>query len=161
MTTVCKNCKLYKGDCGHHFVDGNGHIDYDIPDNKEMTLYGECVYYERKPETIYDLLEKLKKCNMTDKDKEIIKGIILSQNTQDDKIDIDIPLISVTATLKKTENFSYYKAGIIRGLQLAYLFFTDCLVTDDGYIFVGNGTKENVERFMESAKRYCHDVVFE
>lgn len=26
----CKNCVNYKGDCGGHFVDENGHIHYEI-----------------------------------------------------------------------------------------------------------------------------------
>ena len=29
----CKNCANYKGDCGSHFVDGNGHINYEIASN--------------------------------------------------------------------------------------------------------------------------------
>lgn len=29
----CKNCANYKGDCGRHFVDGNGHINYEIASN--------------------------------------------------------------------------------------------------------------------------------
>lgn len=28
----CADCKHYKGNCGHHFVDWNGHINYEIPD---------------------------------------------------------------------------------------------------------------------------------
>ena len=27
----CKDCAKYKGDCGHHFRDTNGHILYDVP----------------------------------------------------------------------------------------------------------------------------------
>lgn len=29
----CKNCANYKGDCGGHFVDENGHINYEIASN--------------------------------------------------------------------------------------------------------------------------------
>lgn len=160
MTTVCKNCKLYKGDCGHHFVDGNGHIDYYIPDEKARNLYGQCVFFEIKDKTIDDLLENIKKDNLGDEDKELIQNIIQSRCAPCENVDLYRPLVSVRIMVKK-KDLTQYKLGILAGLQLAYLFFTDCLVTDDGYIFVGNGTKENVERFMESAKRYCHDVVFE
>ena len=31
MEAECVNCKHYKGDCGKHHKDCNGHIDYDIP----------------------------------------------------------------------------------------------------------------------------------
>ena len=31
MIQQCIICKKYKGDCGHHFKDDSGHIDYDIP----------------------------------------------------------------------------------------------------------------------------------
>lgn len=27
----CKDCAKYKGDCGHHFKDANGHINWDCP----------------------------------------------------------------------------------------------------------------------------------
>ena len=27
----CVCCKLYKGDCGKHHIDADGHIHYDIP----------------------------------------------------------------------------------------------------------------------------------
>ena len=26
----CKNCAKYEGNCGNHFIDWNGHINYDI-----------------------------------------------------------------------------------------------------------------------------------
>ena len=31
MNSVCKDCQLYKGDCGNHFVDRDEHIHYDVP----------------------------------------------------------------------------------------------------------------------------------
>lgn len=27
----CRDCYQYIGDCGHHFKDWNGHINYEIP----------------------------------------------------------------------------------------------------------------------------------
>lgn len=27
----CKDCAKYKGNCGNHFKDTNGHINYEIP----------------------------------------------------------------------------------------------------------------------------------
>lgn len=28
---ACTTCKHYKYDCGHHFIDYDGHINYNIP----------------------------------------------------------------------------------------------------------------------------------
>lgn len=28
---ACRNCAHYEGNCGHHFRDSLGHIDYDCP----------------------------------------------------------------------------------------------------------------------------------
>ena len=40
----CKNCANYKGDCGHHFYDSNGHINFEIPSESMfdgvMACYG-------------------------------------------------------------------------------------------------------------------------
>lgn len=46
MEIECRNCKLYEGDCGHHFKDGNGHIDYDCPRETCCDRMGNCEYYE-------------------------------------------------------------------------------------------------------------------
>ena len=32
----CRDCKLYKGDCGHHFIDWDDHINYNIPTESRM-----------------------------------------------------------------------------------------------------------------------------
>ena len=32
----CRDCKLYKGDCGHHFIDYYDHINYNIPTQTRM-----------------------------------------------------------------------------------------------------------------------------
>ena len=36
----------YKGDCGHHFKDDLGHINYDIPSECACDVYGNCVSFE-------------------------------------------------------------------------------------------------------------------
>lgn len=105
MATVCKNCKLYKGDCGHHFVDNSGHIHWDVPKESACDRCGQCDYYEPKPDTVYSLLARLKKCNMTDKDKELIESIILSQNTPDDKIDMDRLFFINNGAVKENRKF--------------------------------------------------------
>lgn len=32
----CRDCNFYKGNCGHHFVDGDDHICYKIPKESYM-----------------------------------------------------------------------------------------------------------------------------
>ena len=44
----CKNCMKFKGDCGHHFRDEQGHIVYDCPSESCCDRYGKCDYYEEK-----------------------------------------------------------------------------------------------------------------
>lgn len=46
MNEQCKICTKYKGDCGHHFKDDLGHIDYDIPSVYVCDVYGNCIYFE-------------------------------------------------------------------------------------------------------------------
>lgn len=46
MNEQCKVCKKYKGDCGHHFKDDLGHINYDIPSEYACDPYGNCVSFE-------------------------------------------------------------------------------------------------------------------
>lgn len=36
----CKYCKDYKGDCGNHYKDGNGHINFEIADISYCNQYG-------------------------------------------------------------------------------------------------------------------------
>lgn len=44
--SICKNCKHYTGDCGHHFVDNVGHTDYDCYSESACTKTGDCMYFE-------------------------------------------------------------------------------------------------------------------
>ena len=46
MNEQCKVCKKYKWDCGHHFTDDLGHINYDIPSEYICDKYGNCVSFE-------------------------------------------------------------------------------------------------------------------
>lgn len=41
----CENCKQFMGDCGHHFIDWNKHICYDIP-SEGMYDYGYLTCFE-------------------------------------------------------------------------------------------------------------------
>lgn len=40
----CKYCKNYKGDCGNHHKDSNGHTNFDVADFSQCNKYGvpEC-----------------------------------------------------------------------------------------------------------------------
>lgn len=44
----CINCKKYIGDCGHHFKDIYGHIDFEIPSTSYLDQYGYASCYEEK-----------------------------------------------------------------------------------------------------------------
>ena len=46
MNEQCKVCKKYKGDCGHHFKDYLGHIDYDTPSEYVCDVCSNCIYFE-------------------------------------------------------------------------------------------------------------------
>ena len=46
MNEQCKICNKYKGDCGHHFKDDLGHIDYDIPSEYVCDVCSDCIYFE-------------------------------------------------------------------------------------------------------------------
>lgn len=32
----CRDCALFSGDCGHHFVDWDRHVDYTTPSKSHM-----------------------------------------------------------------------------------------------------------------------------
>ena len=44
--SICKNCKYYIGDCGHHFVNEIGHTNYDCYSDSVCTKTGDCMYFE-------------------------------------------------------------------------------------------------------------------
>ena len=46
MNEQCKVCKKYNGDCGYHFKDDLGHIDYNIPSECACNVYGNCMSFE-------------------------------------------------------------------------------------------------------------------
>lgn len=64
----CRDCELYKGDCGHHFIDGYKHIDYNIPTESMMDnvigSHGSCFVaskqysLETKKEVIEEIARK-------------------------------------------------------------------------------------------------------
>lgn len=44
----CRNCTKHKGDCGHHFIDGDEHMHYDIPVESACDRYGDCSFYTER-----------------------------------------------------------------------------------------------------------------
>lgn len=42
----CKDCKLFKGDCGHHYIDGDNHVHYDCPSMACTNRAGYCEFYQ-------------------------------------------------------------------------------------------------------------------
>lgn len=42
----CENCTKYNGDCGYHFIDKNGHIDWDCPGEIYCDRTGHCSYFK-------------------------------------------------------------------------------------------------------------------
>lgn len=64
----CRDCVLYKGDCGHHFIDGYYHINYNIPTESMMDdvigSHGSCFVaskqyiLETKKEVIEEITRK-------------------------------------------------------------------------------------------------------
>lgn len=61
MIQQCKTCKKYNGDCGYHFKDDLGHIDYDIPSECACDVYGNCMSYEEIRNEYQIVLEQLEK----------------------------------------------------------------------------------------------------
>lgn len=61
----CRDCKRYEGNCGNHFRDAWGHINYNIPSESSMDNsigdYGNCFvpseeYIESKRSEIVEKL---------------------------------------------------------------------------------------------------------
>lgn len=42
----CKDCKLFKGNCGHHYIDVDGHVHYDYPSRAYTNRAGCCEFYQ-------------------------------------------------------------------------------------------------------------------
>jgi hypothetical protein len=57
MNRECSNCKYYKGDCGKHHTDYNGHIDYNIP-SEYMYDHGWLTCFEPSEEYICEIHEE-------------------------------------------------------------------------------------------------------
>lgn len=53
MKLECRNCKLYNGNCGHHFVDSiNNHIDYDCPAEAVTDRFGRAATTKKREANI-------------------------------------------------------------------------------------------------------------
>lgn len=76
----CRNCTKHKGDCGHHFIDGDEHIHYDIPVESACDRYGDCSFYterRNKFQIQIDLLRRIERgAGMCVKKRK--KGVIKS-----------------------------------------------------------------------------------
>lgn len=42
----CKDCKLFYGNCGHHYIDGDDHVHYDCPSIACTSRTGDCEFYQ-------------------------------------------------------------------------------------------------------------------
>ena len=60
MKLECKNCKLFKGDCGHHPEDEYGHINYEITDVSSLDSYNNCSFYIESRDEQELLIDDLK-----------------------------------------------------------------------------------------------------
>lgn len=79
MEIECRNCKLYEGDCGHHFKDGNGHINYDCPSEGCCDRYGQCACYEEKRNEYQIQLEALEGEEVTYLNRKILREALKKQ----------------------------------------------------------------------------------
>lgn len=84
----CKNCKLYEGDCGHHYADSYGHIHYDSSSLACTTRSGFCEYYqESRPERLVVKDELVKRYKDAHDDYYIGKAIRVIENLTNDEFD--------------------------------------------------------------------------
>lgn len=56
----CKDCISYAGDCGRHYKDQFGHINYEIPAEYACDRYGICTSYRAKTSEFQIALDNLK-----------------------------------------------------------------------------------------------------
>ena len=87
MMGDCNTCKHYEGDCGHHFVDSNKHINFDCPDEACCDKCGNCLFFERKKQKrspripidrIKQVAEQMRELGVTDGIEyvELIDGLL-------------------------------------------------------------------------------------
>lgn len=69
----CKNCMKFKGDCGHHFRDEQGHIVYDCPSESCCDRYGKCDYYEEKRNKYQVQLDLIESGDVEELDLKVVK----------------------------------------------------------------------------------------
>lgn len=76
---ICKNCAHYKGNCGHHFVNADGHINYDIPSETMGDKWGGGIpscweaSAEYKKERDMETVKELARCYSADILKRALK----------------------------------------------------------------------------------------
>lgn len=58
--TDSKYCKNFKGDCGNHFVDLNGHTNFDIPSESKLDHYNIPVCFEDTRTKFMELHDRMK-----------------------------------------------------------------------------------------------------
>lgn len=69
----CNNCTKFKGDCGYHFRDSQGHIIYDCPSESCCDRYGNCNYYEEKRNKYQVQLDLIESGNVEELDLGAVK----------------------------------------------------------------------------------------
>ena len=75
----CKYCKKYKGDCGNHFIDSNGHINFEIPKETILDKYNNPTCFEdtrTKYKELYDRMKEDGICEYEIPDEEDFNNIL-------------------------------------------------------------------------------------
>ena len=69
----CNNCMKFKGDCGYHFRDNQGHIIYDCPRESCCDRYENCNHYEEKRNKYQVQLDLIESGDVEELDLEVVK----------------------------------------------------------------------------------------
>ena len=72
----CKDCSLYKGDCGHHFKDEFGHINYEICAESACDRFGDCNFYVDNVTMKKRCIIALEECDIKDPCKSAIIKVV-------------------------------------------------------------------------------------
>lgn len=87
MKLKCKNCRLYSGNCGHHFIDSiNNHIDYNCPAEAATDRFGDCNYYEEKRNKYQAQIDLIDSGDIGSLDMHLIrKSLALAMEVEDNE----------------------------------------------------------------------------
>ena len=56
----CKYCKKFIGDCGNHFMDSYGHINFDIPSESVLDKFNNPTCFEETRTKYKELHDRMK-----------------------------------------------------------------------------------------------------